>query len=202
MKPNIEKALDDKTVQNTIEVIRDRVDSLGVSEPIIQQYGLGDNQILVELPGISDLDRVKSIISSPRRACPFMPSLAVHTPDEQAALAERWRKLFPAIKNLFTAPDQWPQASDADSVYVLQRVVPSLQAPISGLPIRAPIPTPASGTVHFTPTNEAGDKFYEYTSANVGHSMAVVLGGRVKEVANIESAIRDSGEIRGSFSTR
>ena len=65
MKPNIEKALDDRTVQNTIEVIRDRVDTLGVSEPVIQQYGLGDNQILVELPGISDIDRVRSL--SPRQ---------------------------------------------------------------------------------------------------------------------------------------
>jgi preprotein translocase subunit SecD len=54
--------------------------------------------------------------------------------------------------------------------------------------------------VHFTLTNEAGDKFYDYTSKNVNTSMAVVMGGRVKEVANIESAIRDSGEIRGSFS--
>ena len=86
MKPNIEKALDDKTVQNTIEVIRDRVDTLGVSEPVIQQYGLGDNQILVELPGISDLDRVKTIIQSTAR-------LEIHAvvggpyPDEQAALA-------------------------------------------------------------------------------------------------------------------
>jgi len=65
MKPNIEKALDDKTVANTIEVIRDRVDSLGVTEPVIQQYGLGDNQILVELPGIDDIDRVRSIITRP-----------------------------------------------------------------------------------------------------------------------------------------
>jgi preprotein translocase subunit SecD len=54
--------------------------------------------------------------------------------------------------------------------------------------------------VRFTLTNEAGDKFWDYTSANVGHSMAVVLGGRVREVANIKSAIRDSGEIEGSFS--
>jgi preprotein translocase subunit SecD len=54
--------------------------------------------------------------------------------------------------------------------------------------------------VRFTLTNEAGDRFYEYTSANVGHAMAVVLGGRVREVANIKSAIRDSGEIEGSFS--
>src|SRR3954447_17077664 len=64
MKPNMEKALDDRTVQNTIEVIRDRVDTLGVAEPVIQQYGLGDNQILVELPGISDIDRVRTIITS------------------------------------------------------------------------------------------------------------------------------------------
>ena len=45
--------------------------------------------------------------------------------------------------------------------------------------------------VHFTLTNEAGDKFYDYTSKNVGKSMAVVMGGRVREVANIQSAIRD-----------
>jgi preprotein translocase subunit SecD len=54
--------------------------------------------------------------------------------------------------------------------------------------------------VRFTLTNEAGDKFYDYTSKNINTSMAVVMGGRVKEVANIENAIRDSGEIRGAFS--
>ena len=54
----------------------------------------------------------------------------------------------------------------------------------------------------FTLTNEAGDKFYDYTSANVGHSMAVVMGGRVREVATIKSAIRDRGEIEGTFQPR
>ena len=53
--------------------------------------------------------------------------------------------------------------------------------------------------VHFTLTNDAGDKFYDYTSENVGQSMAVVMEGRVKEVATIQSAIRDTGEIVGSF---
>ncbi len=198
MKPNIEKALDDKTVQNTIEVIRDRVDSLGVSEPIIQQYGLGDNQILVELPGISDLDRVKSIISTTAR-------LSIHAvvggpyPDEQAALASVGGNL-PSDQELVHGSGSMATGSDADSVYVLQRI-----AIVAGTDFRSADPGTDSNTgqrtVHFTLTNEAGDKFYEYTSANVGHSMAVVLGGRVKEVANIESAIRDSGEIRGSFST-
>jgi preprotein translocase subunit SecD len=53
--------------------------------------------------------------------------------------------------------------------------------------------------VRFTLTNEAGDRFYDYTSKNVGKAMAVLMGGRVREVANIQSAIRDSGEIVGSF---
>ena len=197
MKPNVEKALDDKTVQNAIEVIRDRVDTLGVSEPIIQQYGLGDNQILVELPGISDLDRVKNIIQSTAR-------LEIHAvvggpyPDEQAALASVGGAL-PPDEELVHGSGSMATGSEADSVYVLQRV-----AIVAGTDFRSADPGTDSNTgqrtVHFTLTNEAGDKFWDYTSANVGHSMAVVLGGRVKEVANIESPIRDSGEIRGSFS--
>src|SRR6185503_21337206 len=43
MKPQIEKALDEKTVQQAIETIRDRVDTLGVTEPVIQEYNLGAN---------------------------------------------------------------------------------------------------------------------------------------------------------------
>jgi preprotein translocase subunit SecD len=88
--------------------------------------------------------------------------------------------------------------SDADAVYVLRRV-----AVVSGTNFRSADPGTDSNTgqrtVHFTLTNEAGDKFYDYTSKNINTSMAVVMGGRVKEVANIEGAIRDSGEIRGSF---
>ena len=85
MKPPVEQALEKKTVQQAIETIRDRVDSLGVSEPVIQEYGLGDNQILVELPGIDDLDRVKSIIQSTARL-EIHPVIGGPYQDEQAAL--------------------------------------------------------------------------------------------------------------------
>src|ERR1700733_2619161 len=67
MKPVFENDLDKRTVDEAIETIRDRVDALGVSEPLIQEYGLGANQILVELPGISDLEQVKKILSSTAR---------------------------------------------------------------------------------------------------------------------------------------
>src|ERR1017187_4138452 len=196
LKPTERTTLEKKTVQQAIETIRDRVDTLGVSEPVIQEYGLGRNQILVELPGIDDLDRVKSIIQSTAR-------LEIHAvvggpyPDEQAALASVGGQVPPDQMLVHGAGTL--AGSDSHSVYVLRRV-----SVVAGSDFRSAPPGTDSNTgqrnVRFTLTNEAGDRFYEYTSKNVNTSMAVVMGGRVKEVANIESAIRDSGEIRGAFS--
>ncbi len=51
-------------MQQAIETIRNRIDQLGVSEPVIQEHGLGDYQILVQLPGVDDPARVKEIMQS------------------------------------------------------------------------------------------------------------------------------------------
>jgi preprotein translocase subunit SecD len=197
MKPLVEKALEEKTVQQAIETIRDRVDTLGVSEPVIQEYNLGANQILVELPGISNLDQIKNMIQSTAR-------LEIHAvvggpyQDEASALASLGGTL-PPDEEMVHGSGALATGSDADSVYILQRL-----AIVAGSDFRSADPGVDSNTgqrnVRFTLTNEAGDKFYDYTSANVGKSMAVVMGGRVREVASIKSAIRDSGEIEGSFS--
>ena len=195
MKPPVETALEKKTDQQAIETIRDRVDTLGVSEPKIDEYGLGANQILVELPGIDDLDRVKSIIQSTAR-------LEIHAvtggpyKDDAEALASVGGAV-PPDEELAHGSAAVAAGSDSDSVYVLRRI-----SVVAGSDFRSADPsTDQNGrrNVRFTLTNEAGDRFYEYTSKNVGQSMAVVMGGRVKEVATIQSAIRDSGEITGSF---
>ena len=195
MKQMVQTALEKKTVQQAIETIRDRVDTLGVSEPVIQEYGLGDNQILVELPGIDDLDRVMYIIQSTAR-------LEIHAvvggpyKDDQEALASVGG-VVPPDQQLVHGSGSVGAGSDADSVYIVHRI-----SIVSGQDFRsADQGTDQNGrrNVRFTLTNEAGDKFYDYTSKNVGQSMAVVMGGRVKEVATIQSAIRDSGEITGTF---
>jgi preprotein translocase subunit SecD len=195
MKPNIELALEQKTVDQAIETITDRVNSLGVSEPVVSPYGLGKNEILVELPGISDLEQVKSIIQSTAR-------LEVHAvvggpfKDEQEALASTGGAL-PPDEMMLHGSGSLATGSDADAVYVLKRI-----PQVAGSDFRSADPgTDQNGrsAVHFTLTNEAGDKFYDYTSKNVGQSMAIVMEGRVKEVANIQNPIRDTGEIVGSF---
>src|SRR5262249_11670078 len=62
LRPSEVSSLKDRTVKRSIETIRGRVDALGVSEPVIQEHGLGDNQILVQLPGVDDPARVRQII--------------------------------------------------------------------------------------------------------------------------------------------
>src|SRR5271169_3619166 len=64
MKPAIVKETKTKAQQQAIETIRNRIDQLGVSEPVIQEHGLGDFQILVQLPGVDDPARVKEIMQS------------------------------------------------------------------------------------------------------------------------------------------
>ncbi len=185
MKPVYETDLDKRTVDQAIETIRDRVDSLGVSEPLIQEYGLGANQILVELPGISDLDQVRSIIRSTER-------LEIHAVDgepngystEQEALTSVGGAIPPDQEMVHGSADV---DAGADRVYILQRT-----AIVEGSDFRSATPgsNPNTGqnTANFTLTDEAGDKFWDYTSANVGKYMAVVLGGRVRSVAVIKSA--------------
>jgi preprotein translocase subunit SecD len=199
MKPLVERALEEKTVTQAIETIRDRVDTLGTFEPIIAPYSLGANQILVELPGVSDLDRVKNIIQSTAR-------LEIHPvvgdgsgfSDEQAALASVNGALQPD-QEILHGSGTMATGSDSDKVFILER------APVvSGTDFRSADPSTNSNTgqktVHFTLTDEAGDRFWNYTSANVGKYMAIVMGGRIREVASIKEPIRDSGEIEGSFS--
>jgi preprotein translocase subunit SecD len=198
MKPLVEKSLEEKTVQQAIETIRDRVDQLGVSEPLIAPYSLGANQILVELPGVSDLDRVKTIIQSTAR-------LEIHPvvgdgsgfPDEQAALASV-NGALPPDEMIVHGSGAMATGSDSDKVFIVDR------APVvSGSDFRSADPSVNSNTgqrtVHFTLTDDAGNRFFDYTNANVGKYMAVVMGGRVREVASIHEPIHDSGEIEGQF---
>jgi len=196
MKAPFENDLDKRTVEEAIETIRDRVDALGVSEPLIQEYGLGANQILVELPGISDMEQVKNVIKSTAR-------LEIHAvdggpfPTQDAALQSVNGVLPPDQEILPTSGEL--AGSSGTEYYILER-----SAIVAGSDFRSAEPGTNSNTgqrtVNFTLTDEAGDKFWDFTSANVGKDMAIMMGGTVRSVAVIKQPIRDSGLIEGSFS--
>ena len=199
MKPSQLADLESRTLDQSIETIRDRVDRLGVSEPVIQRYGLGANEILVELPGVEDLDRIKDIIQSTSR-------LEVHevagNPDGYASEQEATASLggvIPPDQYLVHGDPQGVSSDGGDHVFLLKRV-----SIVGGRDFRdaSAIGPNDSGRqgVNFVLTNAGGQRFYDYTSTHVGSYMAIVLGDRVKNVAVINSAIRDNGQIEGQFS--
>ena len=201
MKPTELTALEDKTVTQAIDTIRSRVDSLGVSEPVIAPYGLGEHQILVELPGVSDLGRVRDIIQSTSQ-------LSVHEvvgnsgtgfASEQEALASLGGNLPPDEIILGGDAQNSGSSGGPDQFFILKRV-----SIVGGLDFRDASAIGVNDTgkqgVNFVLTNAGGEKFYDYTSAHIHDYMAIVLGTRVKNVAVINGAIRDQGQIEGQFS--
>jgi preprotein translocase subunit SecD len=198
MKPTQLTALEDKTVTQAIDTIRSRVDSLGVSEPVIAPYGLGQYQILVELPGVSDLARVQGIIQSTSQ-------LSVHEvvgngggfASEQEALASVGGNL-PPDEEILSGDPQGSSSGGPDQFFILKRV-----SIVGGLDFRDASAIGMNDTgkqgVNFVLTNAGGEKFYEYTSNHLHDYMAIVMGSRVKNVAIINGAIRDQGQIEGQF---
>jgi preprotein translocase subunit SecD len=188
--------LKNRAVAQAIETIRNRVDKLGVSEPVIQEHGLGDYQILVQLPGVDDPARVKEIMMSTamleiRQA---MNNGASYK-DEQAALAAV-NGVLP--DNSVLMHGKSVGSTGEDVVYIISRV-----SAVAGHDLREARVGRDSQTgapdVNFFLTAEGGRRFSNFTGQHVGDYLAVVLDNKVMEVAVIKSEIGDSGVISGRF---
>ena len=94
MKPQSLADLKNRAVAQAIETIRNRIDALGVSEPVIQEHGLGQYQILVQLPGVDDPARVKEIMQS-TAMLEIKQSLGGPYSSEEAALQDKGGVLPP-----------------------------------------------------------------------------------------------------------
>ena len=194
MKPTEVAQIKQSALEKSIEVIRHRIDAMGVTEPVIEPYRMGSYQILVELPGISDLSRVKDVIQSTARL-ETHEVLGGPWPDRQTALQAIGGYVPPDAELLQSVPGA-SSAGSAGEWYELQKL------PIwGGTDIRDAEPGHNPNTnepeVDFYLTTSAGDKFARWTSSHIGKNMAIVLDNRIYEVAVIKSQIRDQGNISG-----
>jgi len=194
MKPTVESDLKQRALDRSIDVIESRINSLGVTEPIVEPYQLGSYQILVELPGIDDLGRVENVIQSTAR-------LSTHAvlggpwPDQQTALQSVGGMVPPDAELSQSVPGASSDTSTGEW-YELSKI------PVwGGTDIRDAKadtdPQTNEPEVVFYLTNAAGDKFGQFTSANIGKQMAIVLDNRIYEVAVIKGEIHDTGNISG-----
>jgi len=193
MKPQQLLDLKSKAVTQAIETIRNRIDQLGVSEPTIQEHGLGDYQILVQLPGVDDPQRVKDIMQN-TAMLEFKLGLGGPYSSEQDALQQHGGVLPPDA--MLLQGHGAPGSGDQGQVwYLVSRI-----SAVTGKDLRDAQPSRDQNgqpSVSFTLTSEGGQRFYNFTSAHIGDPLAVVLDNKVQEWANIKEPIRDRGEISG-----
>jgi preprotein translocase subunit SecD len=188
--------LKNRAVAQAIETIRNRIDQLGVSEPVIQEHGLGQYQILVQLPGVDDPARVKEIMQS-TAMLEIKQALGGPYPSEQAALQDKGGVLPPDAVLMQGKSIGSRNADNGEQWYLISRA-----SAVTGRDLRdAQASTDENGqpAVKFILTGEGGRKFHSFTSAHVGDNLAVILDNRVQEVAVIKEAISDNGVINGRF---
>jgi preprotein translocase subunit SecD len=181
-----------ETVERSIRTIEQRINGLGLTEPVIQQHGRADAefQILVQLPGVDDPARVKQIMQtaalleiSEVRDGPFA------SPEQ--AMAKHGGVLPLNTELMKGAPGRELQ----DSWYLLSRT-----PVITGRDLRNARPGRDEfqrWEADFTLTQDGARRFARFTEANIGNRLAVVLDNQIRNVATIESRIEDQGRITG-----
>lgn len=197
MKVSEANMLRNQALEQARETIRRRIDALGLVGPEVADYGQGDYELVVQLPGVSDPTRVKNIIQAQAmlelkivRGGPYS--------SREAALSQFGGVLPPGTELLPGSPDSASSSSTSAQVWYLLNQV----AAVTGRDLTGAQPSTGRNgqpSVNFTLSRDGAARFGEVTSKNIGKQLAIVLDNRVVSAPVIQSQITDSGEITGSF---
>ncbi len=192
MKLSVAQTLRGESVVQARQTIERRVNELGVTEPSIAQQGA--DQIVVQLPGVADVDRAKEIIGSPGM---LELKLVEHGPaaSKEDLLRATGGVVPPDMELLAGAPER---GIGGGAVFYLVRRVAS----VTGHDLRssrAERDENNQPAVGFTLNREGAAAFGRVTGENVGKQLAIVMDHIVQSAPRIESRISDSGRIHGSF---
>jgi preprotein translocase subunit SecD len=173
-------ATDTRTIQQSLEIIRRRVDEVGTREPTIQRQGA--DRILIQVPGIGSAAELKALIGTTARLT-FNPVVGRTTDPDTV----------PGPRNVLL-----PSADEEGVFYVIeQQAVVSGEELVDAQPAFDQNGRPAVN-FRFNPTGARA--FGDYTAANIGQPFAIVLDDEVISAPTIQSAIPGgSGIITGNF---
>jgi preprotein translocase subunit SecD len=205
--------LADNATTQALNIIDSRINALGIAEPTLQTHGAqSSHQILLQMPGVQDPERVKEILKGESRLelvhviGPPSPSPAATYPTEQAAI-ESLGGIVPPNRKVMPYSERIEKSADTDpnQQRPKQYVVVESPAIIDGSELRnaSAIPSQGGGAddyeINFSLKRAGADKFGAWTGAHINEYMGVVLNGEVKSIAYIKSQIYDSGQITGRF---
>jgi preprotein translocase subunit SecD len=193
MKPDVEADMREQSVVQALETIDRRVNELGVAEPNISRYGQSQDQIMVEMPGVSDVARAKEIIRN--TALLELKLVEAGPAPSREALLQAYNGQVPEEFEVVSGASG--DGAGGTSFYLVRRV-----AAVTGADLRGASPTIDENNrpaVRFLLTNEGARKFGRVTGENINRFLAIILDGRVQSAPRIEGRITDEGRITGSF---
>ena len=180
------------TLDQAVEVIRKRVDSVGVAEPVIQP--VGENRIIVQIPGVSEEDKA-SYRRQLERVAKLEFTLVHERSDELVASAKDKNPKVPIDCQLLKLRDRQPNGTVIETPIVVKR-----RTEISGKSVANAFRSVdqlgrAVVIIEFNP--DGRQRFGQLTEQNIGRRLAVILDGEVYSAPVIRSAIYGSCEISG-----
>lgn len=189
LRPQSLQARRQAAVQQSIEIVRRRVDEQGTKETSIQQQGA--DRIVVQLPGVNDREQIKNILNTTAK-------LTFRLVDGMVSAEDAKRQRPPAGTD-FLQPDE-KDTRAAGIVYIVRKRVL-----VSGDNLVDAQPSFQDGqaVVSFRFDGPGGQRFAQATTENVGRPFAVVLDNKVISAPNIREPITGGrGIISGSFTTQ
>jgi protein-export membrane protein SecD/preprotein translocase SecF subunit len=190
-----ESQLRDRAIQQSVEIIRNRIDRYGVAETAIHRQGLNSNKIVVELPGIADSTEVKALIGKAAQLGWHLTLEPKNGSPSKEEILKQYNGKIPDDAMIVSFQSQKTEGGD---YYLLVKKVPAVSGgdiqnvQVSGDQFGQP-------AVAFELTLAAGKKFREFTRANVGNQAAILLDNIVISNPVIKGEIGEKGEISGSF---
>ena len=155
-------------IEQNITTLRNRIDEIGVSEPVIQRQGT--DRVVVQLPGVQDTAEAKRMIGA-------TATLAYYAVVEGDALEAQRTGIVPPGSRLYT------DRRTGGPVLLSRRVIATGEEMVSAQSAYDENGLPA---VSVTLNASAGKRMFDFTSANVGKPMAVVYVERVPQVRMVD----------------
>jgi preprotein translocase subunit SecD len=177
------------------DTIDRRVNEFGVTEPNIATHGDDGDQLLVQLPGVSDIARAKNLIQSP--ALLEIKLVEGGPAPNREALLQAHNGQVPSDMEVVTGASDSTTGDGSTSYYLVRKV-----AAVTGSDLRTAsvgLDENSRPAVMFSLKPDGARKFGQVTGSNVGRYLAVVLDDRVQSYARIESRISGEGRIAGGF---
>lgn len=188
-----EKKIQIDAVDRNIEVIRSRIDKLGVSETPISHRG--EDTIVIELPDVSDPQQAKKIIG---QAAVLEFKLVEKRGQTQEDILYEYDGDLPADLEIIPGKSVHGTVAEYFAVSRYTELTGKLLADA-----KAAIDNESrQWIVTFKWTPEGGDLFYDLTSKNHGRELAVILDGAVITYPRITTSIRNDGHITGTFTDK